>query len=195
MRNLILCLALLFSVSAFADWNSFLQTPLGGYVRAGIQLSSSLERNRGSRSGGIIQAKDEDQCLDEFKKSQKNWEKKSGLVNAAYLLSSISHYDIQKGGENTTSHNFGLQKGTKLRVNSWSPVDAPHMNSQCREFWKVKDNFIADSGEEKCRIVTMAMKDNTYNLLYCIGSNHIQIDPNKSYLVEFRDDDHINNCK
>lgn len=196
MRMTILFLALLLSTSASADWNSFLQTPLGGYVRAGIQLSSSMERSRGSSgSGGIMKTKDQDDCLDELKKSQKSWEESEDVINAAYLLSSIGSYDIDKAGDNATVHNIGLEKGTKLRVNSWSSVSAPHMNSQCRKHWKVTDNFIVDDGEKKCRVVTLSMKASSYNVLYCEGSNHIQIDPSKSHLVEFKISNDITKCE
>ena len=187
MRTVVLCLSLLTSASAFADWNSFLKTPLGGYLRAGIVIVSGSDGS--SSRGGIIQAEDKDECIDKFEDSQKSWEKSNGVINAAYLRSKISSYQIESAGENKSYHNLGLDKMTKLPVNSWNSKVAPHMDSQCDQHYKVTSNFLADSGEEKCRIVTAGIESLSYNILYCEGSNHIQIDPSKTHMGEFKVED------
>ena len=187
MKTLVLSLALLFSFSASADWESFLRTPIGGLVKAGILATGGSSGSSG-RMGGIQKAHDKETCVDAFGDSEEKWDKSNSAINAAYLLSPITAYDIKNAGDNTSLHNIGLDSDIKLRVNSWNPKTAPHMESQCKKHYQVIESFMVDNGEERCRIVTVGIDDNSYNVLYCEGSQHIQIDPSKSHLVEFKQD-------
>lgn len=196
MKKLAMALSLLVTFSAHAnDWGSFLQTPLGNYVKAGIALGSSLEHRTNTVS--IAKGKSLENCRESFKKAQANWKKTDGKINAAYLTHNISNYHIKSQPIDLENlkwdvHSKGLSSEKALHANSWNPTYAPHMDSSCSKHWKVKESFIADNGEDRCRIVKVALEELTYNINYCVDSNHIEIDPTGTKLVENRIPDDCN---
>ncbi len=138
------------------------------YVEAGIRILGSAEHSRSA--GGMVEAGDENLCLEKLEKSKERWaDSKKGreqLDGVIFLQHGLFRGQVEKMPESFYD----------LPLNSWDPISAPHLDSQCAKQWKKIDSHVTESANEICRINTYEFGDVSYDIVACSGHDEIYLD-------------------
>ena len=169
-KNLFLSFLVLSSLStSAAGFFDSLNPSARAYVEAGIRLFGSS--SQGSSYAKVEAAGTEDLCLSKLEDSKERWAEtaeKESLAGFIYLQYPLYNEEIKNL---TTSIN-------DIPANSWNPVTAPHLDSQCGKFWVEEKSELIEDDDKLCKVSTLSYSNTKYDIIACAGENEIFIDLN-----------------